>query len=172
MNKEKIMSKKMINRINRRAQLEIFGLIVLVIIVIVGFLVFMVANLNKSHTNIKHAYMTKELATNTLLALSKTNVREDECYGHSLAQLIIDCSKTYHSFSCYGRSSCEVLNSTIEYILSEVLEKEGIRYNFTIHDTGISFVNDCFYYSKDKVQSFLILPTFPGQLEITLDICN
>lgn len=156
---------------SRRSQLEIFGLVVLVIIIVVAFLIFTVYKLNSPQKDTKGVYVDKQLSSNVLLALSKTNVAYDDCYSHTISQLITDCAKTYHSFSCFGRSSCDVAEEVIGDILSETLYAEGINYNLTIHGTNISFVDGCTPYAN-QVEGFIILPMYPGEVEVTLSICE
>jgi len=169
MNENK-MNKMIKNKLRRRAQLEMIGLIVIVIIVITGLLIFTVYKITNPSKNIQKRYMNKGLATNMLIAITRTNVME--CHNHSLADLIIDCAKTYHSITCYDYTSCEVVNKTILGILNTTLVAWDISFNLTIQKTNISFVNlECTSKAKNKVQGFEVLPLYPGQVEMTLDIC-
>ena len=157
---------------NKKCQLEIFGLVVLIIIILVGFLFFMVYRINNPSQNSKRMYMNGEVATNMILAMTKVNVKE--CYDHQLSQLIADCARTYSTFTCGELTSCEVVNMTILSILNSTLVEEGINYNFTISGTDISFSEKCGPNSVGKVQGYDVIPLGSGQqfVEITLDICN
>lgn len=155
----------------KKAQVEMIGLIVIVILVIIGLLIFTVYKINNPSRNLQKKYMNKEIATNMLIAMTNTNV--EECHDITLASLITDCARTYHSITCYDYTSCEIANKTIYDILNKTLIDWGIGFNLTIEDTDITFVMyGCDSTARDKVQSFQILPLNPGQIEMTLDICN
>lgn len=154
-----------------KAQVEMIGLIVIVIIVITALLIFTVYKISSPPKNIQKRYMNKEIATNFLVSITKTNVRE--CHNLSLAELITDCARPISSIICDdNRLSCNVSNSTIFNILQNTLIDWGISFNLSIENTDISFVNLECTARKEKVQGFEILPLYPGQAEMILDICT
>ncbi len=155
--------------VKKRAQLEMIGLVVIVIIVITALLIFTVYKISNPSKNIQKRYMNKEIATNLLIAMTNTDVRE--CYNLSLASLITDCARTYHSISCYDNTSCEIANKTIYDILNRTLMDWGVSFNLSVENTNLSFVNLGCTSRREKVQSFQILPLDPGQVEMILDIC-
>ena len=154
----------------KKAQLEIIGLIVIVIIVITALLIFTIYKITTPTKNIQKTYMNKELATNFLVSITKTNVRE--CYNLSLAELITDCARPIRSIVCDDKLSCEVAEETISSVLENTLIDWGISFNLSIENTDISFNNLECTARKEKVQGFEILPLYPGQIEMTLDICT
>jgi len=173
------MNKKVLeNRLGVRAQLEMIGLIIIVIIVITSLLIFTVYKISNPHRRIQSRYMNKAIATNMLISITKTNV--EECHNISLAELIIDCAKTYHTITCYDYTSCEVANKTIFNILNKTLIDWEMSFNLSIEKTPISFVNlGCTSRVKEKVQGFEVLSLYPNQtgnpqskVDITLDICT
>jgi hypothetical protein len=155
----------------RKAQLEMIGLVVIVIIVVVALLIFTVYSMNKPQKNIKRQYMNEEIARNFLVSLTKTSV--ESCHNLQLGDLIGDCAKTFHSITCYDRTSCQAANETIFLILNRTLIDWDISFNLSIANTEISFVNlGCDSNVRDKIRSFQIIPLYPGQTEMILDVCN
>ncbi|MBW2990428.1 hypothetical protein KY348_01850 [Candidatus Woesearchaeota archaeon] len=157
--------------IYKKAQLEMIGLIIIVVIVITGLLIFTVYRITRPPTNVQKRYLNKEIATNMLIAMSNTHV--PECYNHSLTQLIIDCSNRYSLMICEDdQTSCKIVNKTIYNILNKTLIAWDTSFNFSIIKTNTSFVNlDC-NSARNKVQGFEVFTSKTGQVEITLDVCE
>lgn len=166
------MLRKSQNNLRKKAQLEMIGLIVIVIIVITGLLVFTVYKITNPTKDIQKRYVNKEIATNMLISMTKTNIYE--CHNLSLADLIIDCARTYSSIICIDdKLSCEVVNTTIYNILNKTLIDWEMSFNLSIENTNITFVNHACTSKKEKIQSSENLPLGAGQtVEMILDICE
>lgn len=159
-------------KVKTKAQLEMIGLMVIVIIVIVALLIFTVYKMSAPQENIQKRYMNKEIATNFLVSITKTSV--NECHNLSLAELIIDCAKTFTRIICDNdRNSCYTANQTIFDVLNKTLIAWDVSFNLSIKKTPISFVYfDC-NSRREKVQGFEILPlNYRETAEMTLDICT
>ncbi|MBU1198462.1 MAG: hypothetical protein KKF46_08135 [Nanoarchaeota archaeon] len=158
-------------KINRKAQLEMIGLIVIVIIVVVALLIFTVYQVTNPQRNIKRKYMNEEIATNMLVSMMNIDLRE--CHNLSLQELVGDCAKTFHSITCLDSTSCEIANKTIYDILNRTLIDWDVSFNLSVQNTDISFVNlGCTARVKSKIRGFQILPLYPGQIEMILDVCT
>jgi hypothetical protein len=153
---------------SRKSQIEMIGLIIIVVIVIIAMLVYMVNKISHPVDNVKRAYVNNEIATNMLITMTKVNIQE--CPSHTLAELISDCAKEYHSIICGSLTSCEEVNKTLAFMINKTLDVFMMNYNLTIADAGISFVKGC--PTNTQVRGFQILPLYPGQVEIDLAICN
>ncbi len=155
---------------NRRAQVEMIGLVVIVIIVILALMIFTVYKLANPIKNLKKIYMNKELAINFLVSLGKTNI--ESCHGIKLSDIIAACAGG-SEISCYDYTSCEMVNMTLASILDKTLVDWGVSFNLSIERTNINFVNlDCNSRIKSRVQGFEQIPLNPGSIEMTLDICT
>lgn len=155
----------------KKAQLEMIGLVMIVIIVITALLIFMVYKISHPSSNLQQRYTNKEIATNMLITLTNTEVAE--CNNLSLSYLLTDCARKYHSVWCGDNTSCEIANVTIYKILNRTLIDWDIQFNLSIEDTNITHVNlDCTSLSRDKIQSYHVLPMYPGEIEVILDICS
>ncbi len=168
--KNKEASENMKHRKNmKKAQLEMIGLTVIVVIVIIAMMIFMVYKIGNPREDIKKRYMDKEIATNFLIAMTNTNVAE--CNNLTLSSLIADCARDYHQINCYDLNSCQAANQTIHTLLSRTLDEWGLNYNLSVQNTDISFVNQC-KPGSDQVSGFSIIPRNPGQVEVSLRICQ
>jgi len=171
MNNERgFMSKNRLQK-NAKAQLEMIGLVIIVIIVITGMLFFLVYKLSNPGKNLQKTYMNKEMATNFLISLTKTSVQE--CHDIALSELITDCAKTYHTYTCNEYTSCEIVNLTLIKILDKTLMNWSISFNLTIQNINLTFINlNCTSKTRERERGFSILPLYPGEIEMTLDICK
>jgi hypothetical protein len=163
-----------------KAQLEMIGLVIIVIIVVTGLLIYLVYKLSNPTENIQRTYMNKEIATNFLTAAVKTTV--NNCNGQKLEELITDCARPSHEKSCYDYTSCEMVNKTINEILSKTLIKWGVSFNLSIAtviegsapETFMNFASQNCSSRNEKIEGFEILSLYPvsGTAELKLDICT
>ena len=164
------MNTKRKRMLRKKAQLEMIGLMMIVIIVIVGLLIFLVYKLTTPTQNVQKRYIDKEIATNMLITLTNTHVKE--CHDRRLSELIVDCVKSY-SAMCGDQTPCEVANKTIFTILNNTLVEWDISFNLSIKRTDITFSNlGCGPHAKAKERGFEIIPLNPGYVEMILDICG
>jgi hypothetical protein len=154
---------------NRKSQLEMIGLIIIVIIVITAMLIYTVNKVSNPAKNQKKIYMNKELANNLLLTMTKTTM--PDCPSNTLGDLIADCAKEYHIIICAGITSCEQANQTLSLMLNKTLDVFGNDYKLVVQNTDLKFIKGC-TASKSKISGFQILPLFPGQAEVNLTICD
>lgn len=176
---DKISNAEFVNgcKCKRKAQLEIIGLVVIVIIVITGLLIFLVYKLSNPTRNVQRAYMNNEIATNLLLSIGRVNV--EECPSTRLEELITDCAKPNPSMLCSGYTSCEIINQTINRILANTLYAWDMSFRFSIDSPYqgefIFFDNrNCTARVTQKVRGYALLPLYPvdGSAEMKLDICT
>ena len=153
-----------------KGQMELIGLIVIVIIVISSLLIYMVYKLNNPDVNIKRGFMNKELAANFLITITKANVKE--CPQHTIGDLVTDCANTLHrSIYCGGRTSCEIANETLYSILKPTMDDLGKEFGFSVAQTDINFAG-C--VDKEKVEATQVFTLFPSteRTSLVLDICE
>lgn len=153
----------------RKAQLEMIGLIVIVVIVLIAIMIYLVYRINSTPQNVKRMYMNRATATNFLITMSKLSV--EECPAHTLGGLIIDCAGM-KEVVCGVSDSCEMSRSLLRGLLNRTLESYGMSYNLTIKDIEITIGNDGCNSKKPGISAPQILPLNPGQVELTLRICD
>ena len=166
----RIMDKRAGVRKGKMGQVEMIGLVFIVVIIITATLIYMVYKLNNPSANIKRGYVNRELATNFLISITKTSVKE--CPQHTLGDLVTDCANTLRrSIFCGGVTSCEMANRTLHDILYETMPELGKDFAFSVNQTDISFAG-C--QGKDKVQASQVFTLYPGleRVRLTMDVCE
>lgn len=129
---------------DRKAQMEMIGLVIIVILITLGML--FLAQFALEEDPKKKIFTRKGLAYSTMSAVMKTTVSADDCvgkYGDIVSpqvekDLLEDCAKNYNApylslYNCRdGMSSCEFLEIFIEELLEETLGNWGKRYTFKV----------------------------------------
>jgi hypothetical protein len=165
---------------NKRGQMEIMGLVVVVILIIIGVLFAIRFVVLKEPTDIKQSYRRSQLASNLGVAILKTSA--EECRGTSVKELIIDWANRPESFGSivcsdqdFSRSGVYV-NKTIGNLLNRSINNWNTRYailGYTdINNPLFTFNNlDCTNNMPGDSESFF-LPTKRGVLTFNIHICS
>ena len=120
------------HRKDRKAQLEIVGLVFIVIIVSFAMLIYISYSVSKEDKKLYKQYADNELGASFASVLTKTNV----C-GVEMSKLMEDCATT-RKMICEGQiNSCEMINRTILYILDSTLDRWDESYGVTIRWTDL-----------------------------------
>jgi len=126
---------------NKHGQMEIIGLVVIVILISLGML-FMALFALSSDTS-KKTFTRKGLAASTVSGILKLNV-EQECNTQNLVQLgsdvLEDCAiyANYQDslssiYQCRGKHSCDYFREMSLEILNQTLGAQEKKYEFTVH---------------------------------------
>ena len=160
---------------NKKAQQEMVGLILIIILVVIGMVVALIININNS-TKVEHS----DLANNLLGSIQLVTTSCKVSYSY---QNIKELSKSCHdNKNCLdGNYSCDILNNTLKEILENimVLESQVSYLNLEIvhvgedfEETQISLKNgNCTgsYYGSEPITSQL--PHGDENLRAILYIC-
>jgi hypothetical protein len=121
-----------------KAQMEIIGLVVIVILLTLGMLFLAMFALNEDTS--KKIFTRKGLATSTATALLKTNVECTQFNGEKVSpylgkDVLEDCAKNYDSpfctiYSCNNQHCCAYFNETTKQFLNSTLGKWNKKYEF------------------------------------------
>ncbi len=124
----------------KRAQMEIMGLVVIVILVTLGLL--FVAQFSLTPDQDKKIFTRKELAASTMNALLRTTVPAERCGGnvgevYSLGnEILSECHSGFPTFVCDGESPCQFLHDTYTDLLTKTLGAWNKKYELTIVEYG------------------------------------
>lgn len=122
----------------KKAQIEMMGLVVVVILITVGLFFYLAFAINNENTaNVVDVYSSEEMANNFLIALQETYV--PECSSSleevTMKDLAIDCARYNRTgtgnYECTGLNSCEKFYNLTEIILNDSLQPYGYNYNFS-----------------------------------------
>ncbi len=162
----------------RKAQTEIFGLVVIVLLLSVAML-FVINFLVKSEPPaFKKEFQQEEIGMNWINAFLKTTAME--CAGNDMTDLIVDCAENPTPLiSCdippITYTSCDYLSEKTEWLLRQSLQKwDYNNYKMTFEKKpGGKFLSiqsgDC---SGEKRVSTYVIPISGGQVNIRLEICS
>jgi hypothetical protein len=114
---------------NKKAQVEILGLIIIVILVVVAMIFVLQFTVLREPETVKE-YSDTEIANNMLTSLLQTTTG---CHGLTVTDLLKDCAGTGWPGEIQCNStmrSCDYLNYTIDYLFSNTLDLWGRSYEF------------------------------------------
>ena len=124
----------------RKGQMEIIGLVVIVILITLGMLFLAKFALNTKQANT--LLLRKGLASSSVPALLKTTVDAGICDGGAVPQLqdvLEDCARNYPPelsrsvLSCEGKHSCDFFRDTAQKLLDSTLGSWRKKYEFRSH---------------------------------------
>jgi hypothetical protein len=113
---------------SKKAQMEIIGLVVIVILISLGILFLAKFSLQTKPQDA--IFLRKELATSSLTALLKTSVEKGECPDDaepSFTEVLIDCARHYPigfgevTLNCGGKHSCDFFSENAKNLLDETI---------------------------------------------------
>lgn len=162
----------------KKSQLELFGLIIIVVFLSLGLLL-VVSYMLKPKAETRQSYVEVELASNTLSAMLKSVATD--CNNQDLTTLLQDCANSggvVGSFTCDTlEDSCTYVNKTIGDIINKTLWEWRYSYRFVAYRTPSS--NMLFFDNKDcnankdrEKPAIFHLPLDYGVLTVRLDICK
>jgi hypothetical protein len=112
---------------NKKAQAEIMGLIVIVILVVVAMIFVLQFTVLRKPETVK-TYSDIEIANNMLTSLLQTTT---DCHGLTFTDLLKDCAATEDVRCDDNMKSCAYLDETVNYLFNNTLDEWGRSYNFT-----------------------------------------
>lgn len=155
-------------KLTRKGQLEIMGLVLVVVLVSLGMLFLLKFVVFKPVGEERATFTRSQLATNTLDALIKT---ETECEGRTIEELINDCIGFQQYDDCNGLGSCNFLDEKISFIFEETLVKWQKHYNFQVSKSQVTMItiDDGWGCPGERDSHYQPLP---GAILIRLDVCD
>lgn len=186
------------NKVFRKGQMEMIGLVVIVILITLGMIFAMMFVLKEKPE--KKIFTRKGLATSTLAAVMKTSISGYE-FGNSgclentgsgddmqLGKDVLEnCALNYNTqkelefYDCLGEHSCFFLNRTINHLLNATVNHWGKRYEVQAYllvgqkadPIKLLEINHNRCKSKDRDTSGPFpINTPAGMVEILLYICD
>jgi len=162
------------SKFNNKGQTEIFGLVIIVILLAIGLL-FAIVILTKTPTKEIQRVKESVQAANFLNTIMSTT---SPCAKKSVRQLLQDCALANEDWTgatyCGEKNTCQIAEDMITVMLSQTLGKWGKQYYFYIEGTPaiekIKIGNECKGEREgstrpEKVNTGL-------DIQVTLHICS
>ncbi|MBS3109202.1 hypothetical protein J4227_01610 [Candidatus Woesearchaeota archaeon] len=168
---------------NKKAQMEILGIAVIVVFLALGIFFIVKFNILNEPESAKKVYTQSELASNTISAMLETTAAD--CSNLKLLDIIIDCADFYSSdgdIVCntaggVENRSCSYARHTMDYMLSSTLEYWEKNYVFNVTTLSGSSVFPVYgrAYGKcagEKRHGQFFFQTGTGTMLVQLDVCS
>lgn len=129
-------------KLNKRAQEEMFGFVVLVVLVIIIGVIFFIFSLKQTPTATINSKIQKADDLNIALLAYTTDCRDSSNQLLEVRRLIRECYMRPYA-NCYGKTItfCNALNQTIINITNKTeltLKADGFKVNISSNETGLS----------------------------------
>ncbi len=168
------MNKNSRKMVNKKSQMEIMGLAIIVLLLSIGLLFYLKFSTSKSSTT-KQEFVQSERASNMLSVLLSTTT---DCRDANIKNLLVDCANGPAIF-CYSASSCDYSAKLIDKIFNKTFRSWGnVKYEFTasIKTSGSAKLlmrnknTGCIGERETKFETIPLYPN-PGNLEVKIEIC-
>lgn len=161
----------------RKAQMEILGLAIVVVLVLVATTFVVRFLVLKAPTDYRKGFVSSELSSNMLNTFLRTAAVE--CSQLTMTELLQDCAQSGGAegsgvMTCdNGDDSCKSAKSSAVRIFEDTLSKWEMKYRFLAYtnpqDPFIDIGNGCRGEKKSKL---FPIPTSTTTLYTKLDICG
>lgn len=128
MDDKSMQEKKSNERIMKKAQMEILGLVIIIVLLSLGLLFYLKFSLLNEGDDVQKFFSQTRVAVNTPNTLLATSV--PVCSKKTIQELLRDCVTSQITVCSNGENSCEASERVIRYILEESLAKRNIKYEF------------------------------------------
>ncbi|MBW2988961.1 hypothetical protein KY358_01445 [Candidatus Woesearchaeota archaeon] len=163
----------------KKAQMEIMGLAIIVILISIIMLFAIRFIMLKEPFEYKKGYTQTEIASNILSTLMGTTTENCSTHRMSIKELYKDCGRDHENpqVMCRGgKSSCQYINEMTKDILNQTLEKWHINYDFEARAEEATIVDvkserGCPGEKKHKTDPIPIDASGEKILYLSIDIC-
>lgn len=168
----------------RRAQIEIMGLVIIVVLVVIGLFFSLALRSPTESRPVSQVYSDEKLASDFLITFLETT--EPTCSA-TMRDIAIDCIRYnvsgQHRYNCKGLDSCAFINDSLHNISSNTLDPWGISYvlsfTHTIGEETEELVrvdhtqcDDSRDQSAPGIQPIPLYGSAPGSALMKLEICT
>ncbi|MCK4521467.1 MAG: hypothetical protein KAU20_02755 [Nanoarchaeota archaeon] len=159
----------------RKAQMEIIGLTIIVILIAIGLLFAVRFIIFKQPESYKKDYVHSQMAANMLNTLLNTNT---DCHDVSITELLQDAARIVKNINCDGQTSKKFVDPLIENLLNSSLGEWKKSYYFKAEVSKDIIVEksrgNCGpdYPNVEKERKHNFIPTDAGVMSVILDICS
>jgi hypothetical protein len=121
----------------KKGQIEMFGLAVIVILISLGFFIFVSFKSQQKPDNPQKEFTNDKMANDFVLSILDVSVKD--CEEYSVKDLIIDCSRD-HRLRCNGQNSCIAVNESVNIMLNQTFMTRAMKFRF--YSEGIRYMTE------------------------------
>jgi len=152
----------------RKAQMEIMGLAIVMILITLGIL-FAVTVMRKPASQIEKEYKQKTIATAFLDSLLGTNTL---CHKATFRQLITDCGESAQ-IRCENGRSCDYVRQHFQEIFDQTFAVRKQKYDLILKGPGeVTSLNTNTPCKGEITPGIQYIATRSGTVTIRLDLCR
>ena len=161
----------------KKSQMEIVGLVIIVILISIALLFFLRFSLGKSATE-KRTYTSAQLASNMINTVAKTSTN---CSLIPISELSVLCANGDYVYCDEARITeydpCEIAKNALDNIFINTLEQWNKKYKFQIfipeEPNNPFYTRQIQYPCAGNVQTeTYYIPTGRGILYLKLNLCE
>ena len=155
----------------KKAQVEFIGFMIIISIVVLVLVSFFIISLKKQPESLKTIYSNKQIVTNTLDVILKTDVKSADFNFKktSMEEWIRVCIKKTDAVT----GSCSSVKSEIEKLLEYAFKDKGMDYEFEVSKGTTNYILIGTGCSDEKTAEAIFLDDISTSdyIEITFSIC-
>jgi hypothetical protein len=163
--------------ITKKAQMEIMGLVIIVLLISLGFLFVVKFVVMAPPKDIRQEHEQSQMSANLLNSLLQSTATD--CNNQQIKSLIRDCAMSEEIY-CGGNYSCEYVNETFTKVLSQTLDAWNRKYYLNVSDPTdkirANFNNKNMTFGKPCVgewdNKFYPIQAGAQTVIVELNICN
>ncbi len=168
----------------RKAQLEMIGIAIVVVLVVMGFLFIMAATI-KEPSSAQAGFVRAHIAQDVLNTMS---ISDADCYGLDMTELLKACAEG-KNVKCGG--PCQIFNDSLKIIMESTLEEQRLPYRLRAykfnppnepkdalggiymeyHGCNETSLTRGYYQIKER-PGILVIPVKGGDAKVMLEICS
>ena len=161
----------MSNMQNKKSQMEILGLAIVVVLILVATIFVVRFLVIKAPTEYRKGFVSSELASNMLNTLLKTSAKD--CSQLTMTELLQDCAQSRSIICDNGQDSCNFVESISKKIFESTLDKWSMEYEFLAYTNSnqplIKLGKPC---RSEKRSKLFPIPINTATMYVKLDICG
>lgn len=165
---------------SKRGQIEVFGLAFIVVLISIGFFIFVSFKSQQEPVSPQKEFTNDKLANDFVLSLLDVSIAE--CRQFSVKDLIVDCARDKRIL-CNGEESCRVLNRSITIMLNKTFMARNTKFLFyseNLYNNGKELINITYLNCTRTLDSqrgqtgvaIISLYPAPGNVYLNMNICK
>jgi len=160
----------------KKSQMEIIGLVIIVLLISLALLFFLQFSLKKADSE-KRTFTSAQLASNMINAIAKTTT---SCSQKTISQLYTDCAEN-PNLVCGQENICDFAGRKVSEILNLTLVEWNKKFRFQVFIPESEDYHEQIFYNRQfnfnlcsgNIQTeTYFLPTNTGILYLRLNICE